>query len=160
MLHLDLAIPSEWPRIDQVREAVASCVDAVYSDRDLRDALAMVSAELLENAFKYGAPGPVRITLRAEDSDVVVTVTNAVAEGSTHACALQDLVSWVNGHASAEAAYAAALERAFDDRAGDCERSGLGLARISYEGGCALACDTSTPGRVTVQARAPLPKAA
>jgi hypothetical protein len=154
MLHLDLVIPADWPRIDQVREAVAACVGAVFGDRDLRDALAMVSAELLENAFKYGAEEPVRLALHTEGSDLVVTVTNVVAEGSEHAHALEAVVRWVNAQDSAEAAYTAALARAFDDRTDDVDRSGLGLARISYEGGCALACDLSTPGRVTVRARA------
>ena len=39
-------------------------------------------------------------------------------------------------------------------QAGD-GRSGLGIARIAYEGRCGLECDESVPGRVTVTARCP-----
>jgi len=150
VLHLDLAIPPEWGRIDQVREAVSHCVNAVYANRDLRDALAMVASELLENAFKYGKQGPdVNITVREDAGRVVVTVTNAVDEGTPHAEALEERVAWVKHFGDPERAYQAALERAYTD---ESDASGLGLARISYEGGCLLDCDTSTAGMVTVRA--------
>ncbi len=169
MLHLELAVPTEWSRIDQVREAVGMCVRAVFGDRDLKDAVAMVSAELLENAFKYGAPAPVQLILHETQEALVVRVTNAVAAGSEHPRARADEVAWVNGQPSPQAAYEAALQRAFHQGAplrsaphraepggatAATARSGLGLARIRYEGGCALACDTSRPGVVTVEARA------
>ena len=150
MLHLDLAIPPEWGRIDQVREAVSHSVGAVFGDRDLRDALAMVASELLENAFKYGKPGPaVHITVREDDGQVVVAVTNAVDEAAPHAGVLAERVAWVNEFGDPSRAYQAALERAYTD---ETDSSGLGLARITYEGGCLLDCDTSRAGVVTVRA--------
>ena len=152
MLHLDLAVPPhDWKRIDRVREAVGNCVGAVFGDPDLRDALAMVTAELLENAFKYGKTGQpdVRIRVRADDSALVISVTNAVDEASTHARILVERVAWVRAFATPLAAYEAALHDAYTD---ESDQSGLGLARIRYEGGCALDCDVSTAGEVTVRA--------
>ena len=150
MLHLDLAIPPDWGRIDQVREAVSHCVTAVYANRDLRDALAMVASELLENAFKYGKSGPdVKITVREHAGRVVVTVTNEVDADTPHTEALEQRVAWVKNFGDPQQAYQAALERAYTD---ESDASGLGLARISYEGGCNLDCDTSTAGKVTVRA--------
>jgi hypothetical protein len=151
LLHLDLAVPTDWRRIDQVREAVGHCVAAVWGDRDLRDALSMVSAELLENAFKYGAPNQttVRVSVRQENDQLVVAVTNAVDIGTPQAQLLAERVAWVNEFGDPQRAYEAALARAYTD---ESDASGLGLARILYEGGCMLDCDTSTAGRVTVSA--------
>ena len=149
MLHLDLAIPPDWGRIDQVREAVSHCVTAVYADRDLRDALAMVASELLENAFKYGKQADVSITVREIAGRVIVAVTNEVDEDTPHTEALEQRVAWVKHFGDPQRAYQAALERAYTD---ETDASGLGLARISYEGGCLLDCDTSTVGKVTVRA--------
>lgn len=156
MLHLDLAVPADWSRIDLVREAVERSIHAVYSDLDLKDAMAMVSAELLENAFKYGKPdqGDVHISVRSQDGRLLVSVTNAVDAGSPHALKLAERVAWVNDFGDPLAAYEAAMARAFTD---ESEQSGLGLARITYEGGCALHLDTSRAGLVTVIAACQLP---
>jgi hypothetical protein len=150
LLHLDLAVPTEWRRIDRVREAVGHCVAAVYADRDLCDALGMVSAELLENAFKYGSPDQteVRLSVRQEGDRLVVAVTNDVHPDTAHARQLAERVAWVNEFGDPQRAYEAALARAYTD---ESDASGLGLARILYEGGCALDCIT-TDGRVTVSA--------
>jgi hypothetical protein len=153
VIHLELAVPSDWSRIDAVREAVGRSIEAVFGDLDLRDALAMVAAELLENAIKYGVGG-VRLVVGCEAGRLVISVENAVDEGQGHARVLAELIAQV-GALEPLAAYQAALERAF---AAASEHSGLGLARIRYEGGCGLRCDTSAPGRVTVTATsAPLP---
>jgi hypothetical protein len=159
LFHLDLAVPfvvpADWGRIDQVREAVAHCVAAVFDDPDLRESLAMVSAELLENAFKYGKPGQpdVQITVRVQDDRLIISVTNAIDEATPHVQQLSQRVAWVKEFDDPLRAYQAALEQAFTD---ESDASGLGLARILYEGGCALDCDTSTAGRVTVRAACPL----
>jgi hypothetical protein len=155
LLHLDLAVPTEWGRIDQVREAVSHCVAAVFDDGDLRDALAMVCAELLENAFKYGKPGQpdVQVTVKADDGRLIISVTNAIDEAGAHVKILSERVAWVKEFGDPLQAYQAALEQAFTD---ETDASGLGLARITYEGGCALDCDTSQAGRVTVRAACPL----
>jgi hypothetical protein len=153
LLHLDLAVPTDWGRIDQVREAVSHCVAAVFNDGDLRDSLAMVCAELLENAFKYGKAGQpdVRVSVHLDgDQRLVVSVTNAIDENGEHVRLLSERVAWVQEFADPLSAYQAALQQAYTDESDDA--SGLGLARILYEGGCALDCDLSAAGTVTVRA--------
>src|SRR5215831_2668558 len=126
MIHLDLDIPVDWTRIDQVREAVGHSVAAVFGDRDLKDALAMVTAELLENAIKYGKSDQhdVRLSLRTQGSHLIVAVTNEVDEGSDSAQVLLEIVRRVSEQESPLAAYEAELVRTYHD---EDVRSGLGL---------------------------------
>jgi hypothetical protein len=149
-LFLDVAFPADWSRIDPTREAVSLLVLAVFGRSDLRDSLAMVSAELLENAVKYSkSMGGVRLSIRNESKGLVVAVTNMVEEGSRHVASLRGRLEWLNSFADPEQAYAAAL-REVSVRGG--EESGLGIVRIAYEGGCGLDCDVSSPGEITVRA--------
>src|SRR5262245_65087481 len=117
MINLDLDVPIDWTRIDQVREAVAHSIAAVFGDRDLKDALAMVSAELLENAIKYGKSDQsgVRLTLRTQDGRLVLAVTNEIDEGSGSARVLHEIVRRVNAEESPLAAYEAEPVRAYHD---------------------------------------------
>lgn len=158
-LHLDLWIPGDWERINLLREAVARCVAAVFGDVELRDALPMVSAELLENAVKYGIPGTgVNLSIHAEHDSLVVFVTNEI-EGVKHVDALKQRLEWLRSFPDPYEAYTAALSeiyaQAASRRAG--EDGGLGLVRVSYEGGCRVDCDTSETGKITVSARCARP---
>lgn len=158
-IRLDLSIPPDWTRIELVRKAVGFCVWAVFGRGDLRDSLSMVSAELLENAVKYSAPDrEVRLSITEDPDKLVVAVTNEVEDGGQHLKALVQRLEWLRTFPSAADAYMAALSEVFDhkgdDRGGE---GGLGIVRIAYEGGCALDCDTSTPGQVTVRASRALP---
>lgn len=151
-LHLSLDIPADWSKIDPAREAVGLLVLALFGDDNLRDALAMVSEELLENAIKYSRPASsVALAIEHRDEGVEIKVTNAVDESAGHLAALSERVAWVGSFATPAEAYTAALSRLYAEKLPGV--SGLGLARIAYEGRCALACDASVPGRVTVTAR-------
>jgi hypothetical protein len=113
----------------------------------------MVSAELLENAVKYGAQNePIELVVKDDDSIVEICVTNAISPASTHPKALVERIAWVKRFDEPLSAYTAALEKMYAlERA--AEENGLGIVRISYEGGCDVECDVSTPGRVRVWAR-------
>jgi len=157
-LRLDLVICSQWERIDSVRDVVANCVAAVFGELDLKDSLAMVSAELLENALKYGQPeGRVRLSIRTDGHDLVVTVGNNIDKKSRHPQTLQRWLTWLRQFDDAFAAYTAALRQVYERN--DEEDSGLGFARIGYEGHCQLACDVSRSGFVSVSARCRRPDA-
>jgi len=150
-LALDIVIPPDWGKIDPAREAVGLLVLAVSGDGDIRDAVAMVSEELLENAIKYSTPGTsVGLTLRDDGAGVLVAVTNTVEEGSAHLPKLCERIDWIRTFPTAAAAYQAAIERVYLMTEGG--ESGLGIARAAYEGRCELSCDLSVPGRVTVSA--------
>jgi hypothetical protein len=146
-LQLDLSIPPDWSRIDPTREAVGLLVMAMFGDDDLRDALAMVSEELLENAIKYCKPDSVvSLSIRHQAESVIIAVTNAVEEGSRHLGTLRKRIEWMRSFGTATEAYSAALARVGMDDAG------LGIVRIAYEGRCGIDYDLSEPGKLTVRA--------
>ena len=94
---LQLSIPAQWERIDSVREAVGLSIGAVFGDQALKDAIAMVSAELLENAVKYGETegGSVRLSIERTRDRIEIRVTNPIPAASTHARALRDRLARV-----------------------------------------------------------------
>lgn len=152
-LRLDLAVPVEWGRIECVRETVARCLGVLFDEGDLRDAVSMVCAELLENAVKYGRPPGIRFSLQEELGSLVVSVTSQADAGEAHVLALLERVAWLKTFASAQEAYLAALEALYDDSSaiGD-DAGGLGIVRVAHEGGCDVSVDTSRPGWLTVRA--------
>jgi hypothetical protein len=158
-LHLDLWIPGDWERINLIREAVARCVAAVFGDVELKEALAMVSAELLENAVKYGIPGTgVNVSVHEDGESLVVDVTNQVQD-ARHVDALRHRLDWLRGFADPSEAYMAAMADiyAHAEARPQGQEGGLGLVRVSYEGGCRVDCDTSETGKITVRARCARP---
>jgi hypothetical protein len=153
-LRLELIIAAEWERVDLVRAAVANCVSAVFGDSDLKDALSMVSAELLENALKYGRPErAVSLSIRGDAQDLVMTVENAVEKSSPHPQHLQRRLQWLRQFADPFEAYTAALRQVYERSGPHGGDGGLGVARIYYEGRCQLSCDTSQAGLVSVSAQ-------
>jgi hypothetical protein len=151
-LDLNLTIPPDWSRIDPTREAVGLLVLAIFGDDDLRDALAMVSEELLENAIKYSTPGStVSISIRHDGERVAVSVSNAVDESSAHAAALRERIDWLRRFPDAASAYRAAIGKVYETAPRPDGEAGLGIVRIAYEGRCGVTCDLAA-GRVTVTA--------
>jgi hypothetical protein len=153
-LRLELSMAAEWERIDAVREAVGRCVAAVFGDIELQHLLGMVSAELLENAVKYGrARNGVSLSIRGDAQDLVVTVANSIEKGANHAQLLQKRLRWLRDFREPYDAYSAALQEVYDRATPATEDFGLGLARIYYEGRCQLDCDVSQPDFISVSAR-------
>jgi hypothetical protein len=161
ILRLDLLVPADWTGIDRVREVVVGCLGTVCRSEgdDVADALSMVSAELLENAMKYGDAGRPEIlfslALRSEPNELVVTVANSTGGDSRNLDALHSRVAWLKGFSSPAEAYVAALGDLYN-RADSAVGGGLGLVRVAHEGGCTVAIDASGPGWVRVRASRPL----
>lgn len=148
-LSLEVELRPEWHNVTRASEAVALLVLGSYGDGDLRDALAMVSAELLENAIKYADPQRlVKLAIHEDASDIVVAVTNAVVR-SEEVQRLADRLAWLRSHDDPAAAWAAALAQATSPAGA---RSGLGIVRIAHEGGSRVDYDASQPGVLTVRA--------
>lgn len=154
-LRLELSFPPDPTRIEITRQAVARCVAVVWADPSFEEALAMATAELVENAIKYGATGAnvVGVGIVATRGDVVLTVSNAVDSRSQHVDALRARIAWMHGHEDARSAYLAALTHVYASGDLDSQESGLGLVRVAYEGGATVECNTETPGLVLVRAR-------
>lgn len=149
-LSLEVELRPEWRNVARASEAVALLVLGIYGDDDLRDALAMVSGELLENAIKYAQPRTrVKLAIHEETSDIVVAVTNDVL-GAEEVRRLEDRIAWLRAHETAAAAYMEALTLASMTPGAS---GGLGILRIAYEGGCGIDYDASSePGKITVRA--------
>jgi hypothetical protein len=148
-----VSLVPEWTHIDLLREAVGRAVTATLGERS-GDALAMVSCELLENAFKYRRSDTEAISLWVERKAdrVVVSVANAVEGSSPHLAALRAQLSWIESFPTPAEAYLAALERIYEQAASDPDQGHLGLARVAFEGGCALALEVEEPDRIVVRA--------
>ncbi|MSP60042.1 MAG: ATP-binding protein [Myxococcales bacterium] len=153
-LRIELSLAPEWGRIEFIRVAVGQALAAVLHPHDDRiDALSMVSAELLENALKYGARDQraVGFTVERTGDPIAITVENAVDAASPHPDALRVRLAWIARFPSPAQAYLAALRDLYGD-----ERprgsGGLGMVRIAYEGGCALHCETPAVDRILVRA--------
>src|SRR5258706_16222914 len=149
-LHLEMEVRADWGGIDLIRAAVRLCVGATTFGSDLKDSISMVTAELMENAVKYGASdGVVLFSLRGTEEGLVVTVTNAGADGTDHLTALQERIAWLSKFPTAEEAYLAALEDVYKSPNRARGSSRLGIVRIAYEGACAAEGDTSPPAKGT-----------
>ena len=151
-LWLQFVMPADWQRIEPVRQAIAMCAAAFFADPNLQDRIAMVSAELLENAVKHGQAQQISFSLRQEKEGLVLTVSNAVAPESPKVATLRSQLSWIGSFPDPQDAYLAAMARIYE-RGESAAGSELGLVRIAYEGGCRIECDTSQSGWVTVKAR-------
>jgi hypothetical protein len=136
---LELTLPPDW---NAVRSAWDPCRGVLVRSglgEDEAYSLAMVAQELLENAVKYGAGDAdgIRLSLRVDEGDVTVEVKNRVGVDDAHLETFDRTVQWIRGYQDPFEAYVERLKAAATGPY-DPGASGLGLARIAYEGRCAL----------------------
>lgn len=157
-LSLEVELQPEWRNVTRASEAVALLVLGTYGDDDLRDAIAMVSSELLENAIKYADPQRlVRLAIHDDSKSIVVEVTNAVVQPE-EIQRLAARLDWLNQQPDAAAAWLEALTLATTETNAP-DRPGLGILRIAYEGGSRVDYESSEPGTLTVRASMTKPPA-
>lgn len=152
-LSLSITVPPDWGRIDHVRQSMQLSVRAAYAPVLIGDRVGIVVSELLENAIKYGEQGPIRVELEADRHSVRLAVTNHVSRASETVPRLDTHIDWIESFDTPQQAYMACLTMAFqrpDDP--DASGSGIGLARVRYEGGCTLNLACPTDGLLTVSA--------
>lgn len=137
---IDVPVQNRWSNIELLRTSVQSCLEAVFNDVNGRDALAMVTGELLENAVKYGhwadGGGAFRLRVWGDEHSGSVAVENPITPGDEGPARVVALLEWMKGFPSAEEAYEARLLEVAAAPRGSA--GGLGLTRIAYEGGCRL----------------------
>jgi two-component sensor histidine kinase len=147
-MRIRLTLRPVWSSVEVVREAVMDGARAAF-DNEVAEALAMISAELLENAVKYGdAAGPIRFTLDRGHTEAIVTVTNLLPEDADLAPLLARL-SLLGDSSAGPALYEARLREIADQRT----HGGLGILRVAAHGNCFIEADTSERGLVTIRAR-------
>lgn len=159
-MRLQFNISAEWSRIGLVRKAVAASVSVLVADGVLSQDLAMVSAELLENAVKYGSSGTVSFSLEIEGGLAVIRVANDVEGSGDSKRKLRSRLEWIESYPDPTDAFVEALRQVAESADSERTSSGLGLIRIVSEGGCALDCDDSKPGTIVMSARRAVPAAA
>ena len=131
-------IAPEWEKIEDASEAVVEFLEGEGLGNDAVATINMVLCELIENALKYGKfeDETVRVQMAVEidEKTATVAVRNPVHENSlSHLKRLDQTVQWIRGHQDPFEAYVQRLKE-ISKRPLTDEESGLGLARIAYEG--------------------------
>jgi len=135
-----------WLYVDQVREFCGFFARATFGADAVGERVGLVVHELVENAIRYGDERDLELCLERNGERVEISVANTTSP--ERASDLQEFLSDLLT-LPAEQAYVRALEMAASRPA---EQSGLGLARVRYEGQCDLELSVSAD-RVCVTAR-------
>ena len=130
---LNLTIWPDLNLVSVVRRFAEEALEKALDDLDAVSRAAMTVHELVENAAKYGSGGPIDLRVEFEGADITIEVTNRAtpdAQGTLRAAfAEMEMAPSVLDH------YQALLRRAARRTTG----SGLGLARVAFEGEMAIA---------------------
>jgi len=156
VLYLEFPVAQEWGSIEPLRRSILAAVGAAYGDRDGAERLAMVAAELLENAVKFGLwsdrerrAGQATLRVVSDARTITVTVTNPVDPAQP---GVRELLSRLDGidESSPEEVYLARLRELMADPA--ATGGGLGLARVAYEAGSRISAEVTAGGLLRVRA--------
>ncbi len=133
-----LEIAPMWEEIEGVIQASTDFLRSRSVSPDVVEAFTMVITELVENGIKYGTfKGPlgrVVVFVQVSDSGVTVEVTNPFDESARpHLERLDKTIQWIRGYQDSFQAFLERLKTVAGRPLQD-EESGLGLARIAYEG--------------------------
>ena len=143
---IDLPVMTEWRNVERLRSSVENCLVAVSGDPDAGDAVALVTAELAENAIKYGHwatdDATFRLHVSGDAKQARVVVENPIAPEAGAADSLLATLRWIEDFPSAEAAYQARLLEIAASAVQPAVVSRLGLVRLVYQAGCTLRAET------------------
>lgn len=137
---IDVPVRNEWANVSLLVTSVQNCFNAMFSNVDGSQTVAMVTGELLENAIKYGSWTQgryLRLSVGGGAGRARVSVENPAEAGSV--TDLQRTLEWIKEFPSAQAAYRARLLAIA--QTSDPDVSKLGLIRIAYEGRCTLSAE-------------------
>ncbi len=136
-----LRMKPQWEEIGRTSEECVRFLASRHISGQAAEALYMVISELLENSLKYGVftgEETVTLSLRVTKTEIIVEVTNPFDDSCrANLETLDRMIQWIRGHQDPFEAYLEKL-REVSRRPMHDESSGLGLARISYEGGAIL----------------------
>jgi hypothetical protein len=139
---LRVRMKPDWNEIGRTSDRGLRFLASHRVSAQAAEALYMIISELLENSLKYGVYATeserVALSIRVTKSQIIVEVTNPFDESCrAHLETLDRLVQWIRGYQDPFEAYLEKL-REVSRRPLQDETSGLGLARIAYEGGAIL----------------------
>ncbi len=142
LFQIELPLHPGWDAIVPLRDSVLACLRTVFPDPSIASSLALVTAELLENAVKfgcwdegaaYGAYGQFSLRVSGSGDRVEIEVANPVAPDDDNLKRLEGELARIAAAPSPEEAYLKAVRGLALGR-----ESPLGLARAAHEGGCNL----------------------
>ena len=156
MFEFQVSVPfvPRWQHVELLRTAVLNCLTTMFQAHDFCDQLAMVAAELLENAVHYGKKDAderfgFRLEVRGDEARVTIEVRNPGVTDPHDLDRLKETLAQLSG-TDPRAAYIARLkELAARPEVGG---SGLGLFRVAFETGCDLHAEVDSDGLVIVRA--------
>ncbi len=137
LFHVELPLHPGWEAIDPLRASVLACLKSVFPNPELAPSIGLVTAELLENAVKFGrwdgGSGLFALRVDGDAYRVQIEVSSPVAEGDENVARLGAELARIAAAPSPEQAYTKAVRAVALGKT-----TSLGLARCAYEGGCDL----------------------
>ena len=134
-LTIEARVAKEWASAERLRTMVRAGALAAGLGDDAAEALSVTTAELVENAVKYGGESAIGLRVHAAGGRAEVAVEAASADPA-QAARLFETLAWLASFPDAEAAYRARVEEIAGAPPGSESR--LGLVRLAYEAGCTL----------------------
>lgn len=133
-----LSLKPKWEKIENARNTGDLFLTQSGVSPAKVQAVTMVISELIENAVKYGcfplSDDEIVAKIRIDDSMITVEVLHPVEKGSyRHLRELDRTIQWIRGFQNPFEAYIEKMQEVSKKPLEDDE-SGLGLARIAYEG--------------------------
>lgn len=137
---LERRIAPDWDAIKATWDECLSFLKDQGLDADTAYSLCMVAQELLENAVKYGrfeGKETVLLTMDVQPRAVTIEVKSPSRADQSQLKKLDDNIQWIRGFQNPFEAYVERLKEVSAQPYTEGE-SGLGLARVAYEGQCIL----------------------
>ena len=135
---LNLKILPDWSEIEKIRNKGIHFLKIHGFSDDVIHSLTMILSELVENSIKYGdftvSQPEIQIFVDIDRNLITIEVNNPVDSKNTHHLKRLDrTIQWIRGYQDSFQAYVEKLKE-ISKKPLDDEESGLGLARIAYEG--------------------------
>lgn len=137
---LDRQLAPDWDAIKATWDDCLAHFKDNGMDSDTSYSLCMVAQELLENAVKYGRFNPgevVQLSVDVAARSVTIEVKSPSRADPAQLKKLDDNIQWIRGFQNPFEAYVERLKEVSAQPYTEGE-SGLGLARVAYEGQCIL----------------------
>jgi hypothetical protein len=144
IVDFDIFFPFDphWKNINSIRVSILNCISVLFDDYDKANAIAMVCAELLENAVKYGEEegdtSSISCKLTGNEHEVTIEVNNRYTTTEDRLQHFFKTIDYLNSCEDPRKAYTDKLVQMYNDPNDASEHGGIGLYRIVYEGGFSL----------------------
>ncbi len=139
---LVMTVSPDWKELERVNSTAFEFLRKQHLTDECVNRFTMVICELVENGIKYGSRelngATVQVQIRITENNFTVEVSNPFnASSLPFLHELDHTLQWVRGFQDPFEAYLARM-KAISHEAPEANKSGLGIARIAYEGRASL----------------------